>query len=130
MRWINSLHRGFNRVLVVVSVIGACLFVWVKHVDRAYHVPAPSPPMIIMPMGSESWSKEEQNRAEQRYRERENYKKQDAYYREAVKTYPIRVWIARGLGVLHLLLAFLIIFAIGHGGFYLVVWVIRGFTTQ
>lgn len=43
------------------------------------------------------------------------------------KTYPQRVWKARGLFVRDMLGAFIITFAFGHGVFCFVVWIVRGF---
>ena len=46
---------------------------------------------------------------------------------EANKTYPIRLWKARGRIVRDLLGAFIVTFAMGHGVLLVVWWIIRGF---
>ena len=48
-------------------------------------------------------------------------------YQDWVKTYPQRKWKARGRFLRDLLGAFIVTFAIGHGVFLVVWWIIRGF---
>ena len=48
-------------------------------------------------------------------------------YHDWVNTYPQRVWKARGRFVRDLFAGFIVAFVFGHGVFYLVVWIIRGF---
>ena len=43
------------------------------------------------------------------------------------KTYPQKVWKARGLFVRNTLGSFIVIFGFGHGVFCLVAWIVRGF---
>lgn len=48
-------------------------------------------------------------------------------YQQAEREYPQRVWKARGRFATDLLGAFIVTFAIGHGVFLVVWWIIRGF---
>lgn len=48
-------------------------------------------------------------------------------YQDWVKTYPQRVWKARGQFVRDLLGTFILTFAFGHGVFLVVYWIIKGF---
>lgn len=131
MKWINNYHKGFNRVWLVISVIGAFLFVFYLVDEGEYRVGGkPNLYAILNNLPSNYYEWTSQDHEQYRTASTREYTEQDwARYWKAEEIYSSKIWNTRFLSVVHLLLVFLITFAIGHGCFYLVVWMIRGFTT-
>lgn len=136
VKWINNYHRGFNRVWLIVSVIVACLVVAYLADEGKYRVgdkPYLKAILLNLPSDSSYWTQTDWAKFNRQWTEQEwdAFTEQDwARYWKAEETYSNKIWNARLLGVFHFLLIFVIIFAIGHGSFYLVTWMIRGFIKQ
>ena len=125
MRWLNKYHRGFNRLWLAVSIIGAVATVGVYARAGGYRIMSYNnflwidgritvmPPGVYPPPPTES--------AKQKaYQPSENDKAYEAYVKK-------QKWITRGRFVRDLLGSFIIAFAVGHGVFLVVWWIIRGF---
>ena len=125
--WINRWHKGFNRLWLVLSCLLAFAFVGLKGLAGAYKPRTfpPTPPgsyRVLPPARPRSGQKPKPKPMT----EAEKRKKQKA--ETELKTYQTRQkWIERGRAVRDLFLSFIVTFVFGHGVFYLVVWIIRGF---
>ena len=121
MRWLNKYHKGFNRLWLVLSCLMAFAFVGVKWLAGAYK-PRTAPPIIyeVVPPGTPPPRVTPMTEAEKQKKK----KKAEA----ELKTYQTRQkWIVRRRFVRDLLGGFIVTFAIGHGVFLVVWWIIRGF---
>ena len=118
MRWLNKYHRGFNRLCLVFSIVGAFAGVGLNALMEGYKVVYPLNPYFIP------------DRAKAKMTEVDRQQNQalvDKWYEQEDKRQKTKVWQARGRFVRDLLGAFIVTFAIGHGVFLAVWWIIRGF---
>ena len=119
MRWLNKYHKGFNRLWLLFSCLLAFAFVGLRWWGGVYK-PRIEPPVhdaILLPRRPGQKPKPKQTT------EAEKQKKEDE-----LKAYQTRQeWIERGRTVRDLLGSFIITFAMGHGVFLVVWWIIRGF---
>lgn len=117
MRWINKYHRGFNRLWLVFSCVLAFAFVGLKWWVYKPRIESLVGDAILLPRRPAQKPKPRQ------MTEAEKQKKEDE-----LKAYQTRQeWIERGRTVRDLLGSFIITFAMGHGVFLVVWWIIRGF---
>ena len=150
MLWLNKYHRGFNRLWLVFSIVGAFAFVGLNVLMGGYKGVYPLNPYFI-PERTKAKTTEAENQrinsdetldavAKDRIAEgltldeaiadipqedRDVFKR--LWYEQVDKRQKTKVWQARGRFVRDLLGAFIMTFAIGHGVFYLIIWIIRGF---
>ena len=123
MRWLNKYHKGFNRLWLVFSIIGGVAGVGLNALMGGYRIVSydnflwHSRQVIIMPKGvyPESQTESEKQKAQKTYEA-----KQKAYETK-------QKWKVRGRFVRDLLGALIVTFAIGHGVFFVVWWIIQGF---
>ena len=157
MCWINKYHKGFNRLWLVFSIVGAFAFVCLNALMGGYEVLNRS----FIPERTKAKMTEAEK---QQNKEGENdwvpTEKLDLYARNIIESSPpyilyieaikfvhpedrdtfrrllygqrdkrqkTKVWQARGRFVRDLLGAFIVTFAIGHGVFLVVWWIIQGF---
>ena len=115
--WINRWHKGFNRLWLVLSCLLAFAFIGFNWLSGTY-TPRTVPPIhyVVLPPGTPLLNPSEIPEAEKQKAEAK------------LKSYQTRQkWIARGRFVRDLLGSFIIIFAFGHGVFFVVRWIVRGF---
>ena len=130
MLWLNSYHKGFNRLWVVFSCLLAFAFVGLRWLARAYE-PRMFPPTQggeyrVAPRGRSRASSPKPKPMTEA--EKQAKQKKEAEREAELKAYQTRQkWIERGRAMRDLLASFIVAFVIGHGGFCLVVWIIRGF---
>ena len=203
IRWVNNYHRGFNRLWLVLAVMGAFVFVTFNMLMGEYKVsklPSVRYPLyrpdvayrpdedMIKQHAREQWRElnakstkdgltveeiedisenkdkskdlleslrkrglpgnkdEPKDRIKRRIfrsvksmKEAKDFKKDELIklideaiekekkYQDWVKTYPQRVWKARGRFVRDLLGTFIVTFVFGHGVFLVIYWIIIGF---
>ena len=119
MRWLNKVHRGFNRLWLILSCLVAFAFTSLNVLIGGYKVVYPLNPYFI-------WS----DRVKTEMTETEKQQNQalvDKWYEQEDKRQKTKVWKARGRFVRDLLGSFIVTFALGHGVFFVVWWIVRGF---
>ena len=150
MRWLNKYHRGFNRLCLVFCIVGAFAFVGLNALMGGYKG-VYSLNSYCIPERTKAKTTEVENQrvnsdetldavAKDRVAEgltleqaiadipledRDVFKR--LWYELVDKRQKTKVWQARGRFVRDLLGAFIVTFAIGHGVFLVVWWIIRGF---
>ena len=169
MKWRNKYHKGFNRLWLVFSVIGAVAGVGLNALMEGYKVSKPESVRYWLGYGTDQEMIKQ--RAKQLWLKGVKHGDGKALiddlfdgkqpstiygyvksmpeaksftfgelreliaeaieaekkYQDWVNTYPQRVWKARGRFVRDLLSGFIVAFAVGHGVFLVVWWIIRGF---
>ena len=124
--WINRWHKGFNRLWVVFSCLLAFAFVGLRWLAGIYE------PRRYPPTWNEGYTVAPRLRpraSPPKPKPMTEAEKQAKQQREAeLRVYRTRQkWIERGRSVRDLLASFIVAFVMGHGGFCLVVWIVRGF---